>query len=52
MAIVINKRIPILKTREQLRKQDFLRDACKFVNSRMKLQKIVRAELNHVTRNP
>jgi hypothetical protein len=52
MPVIPDKTVPILKTREQLRRQDFIRDACKFVNSRMKLQAAVKETLKQVRRTP
>jgi hypothetical protein len=34
MGIVITRNLPILKTKEQCRKNDFLRGMCKYVNTR------------------
>lgn len=41
MGIVVHKNIPILKTKEQLRKNDILRGMCKHVSARVSLDKAV-----------
>lgn len=44
MGIVIDRRIPILKSASQLKKLDLLRNACNYIKDRANLERVATRE--------